>query len=131
MRGREPLTLVRLKYQTRPCLDHKGFFYAKMTIPELQKAIGLQKKIEAKKQQLFLFERCKVKNVTFKKERDDESGYEEIILEEIPKGVIKNAAIEYIKADLTDLQRQFDSFLSPKSVEPNVSTEWDNLRVSA
>ena len=68
----------------------------------------------------FLFEKCKVKNVAFKKERDDESGYDEIILEEIPKGVIKNAAIEYIKADLCDLQRQFDEFLSPKSVEMNV-----------
>jgi hypothetical protein len=120
VRGREPLTLVRLKYQTCPCLDHKGFFYAIMTIQELQKAINLNNKIEAKRQQLFLFERCKVKNVTFKKERDDESGFDEIIIEEIPKGVIKNAAIEYIKADLADLQRQFDSFLSPKSVEMNV-----------
>jgi hypothetical protein len=91
-----------------------------MTIQELQKANRLQEKIEAKKQQLFLFEKCKVKNVAFKKERDDESGYDEIILEEIPKGVIINAAIEYIKADLADLQRQFDSFLSPKSIEMNV-----------
>lgn len=129
MRGREPLTLVRLKCQTCPNLDRWGFFYAKMTTQDLQKANSLVAKIEAKKEEIALYEGCKIVSLTFRKFDEKKTEYSDIVKsDEIPRAIIKNAAIRHLRADLENLELQFKNFLSTKNeLEKD---EWANLKVA-
>ena len=101
MRGREPLTLVRLQYQTCPNLDHWGSFYANMTTQDVQKANKLIAKIEAKREEISLYESCKLVSLTFRKFDEKKTEYSDIQKDdEIPRGVIKNAVIQHLRIDL-------------------------------
>jgi ribonucleotide reductase alpha subunit len=84
----------------------------KMTLQDLQKANDLVSRIEAKKSEINLYESCKLASITFRKFNEKRTDYIEIeVNDEIPRGIIKKACIEHLRADLENLQNQFDKFL--------------------
>lgn len=102
-----------------------------MNLSELQKANDLVSKIEAKKGELALYECCKLASITFRRFDEKKTTYVEIeVHEEIPRKVIKDACIKHLRADLENLQSQFDKFLAPKS-EMTVLANETNLAETA
>jgi hypothetical protein len=98
---------------------------------DLQKANILFAKIEAKKEEIALYEGCKIVSLTFRKFDEKKTEYADIIkYDEIPRGIIKNACIQHLRADLDNLEMQFTNLLLSKNERELVKDEKNNLKVA-
>jgi hypothetical protein len=95
-----------------------------MTITELNKANLINQKIIEKKEQIRAFEMGKIKSITVRNFNDiDCTQHDTEMTIGIPRNVIKLAMLEVLKADLTNLQFQFDNLkiISNETIQPTMS----------
>ena len=83
-----------------------------MTEKQLQQANDIHKRLEAKKQELKMFEMGKILSITVRIFNDDKSEYEDIDYStNLPRVKLKGVMLDLLKSDRDSLQRSFDKYL--------------------
>jgi len=84
-----------------------------MTEKQLQQANDIHKRLEAKRDELKVFENGKILSITVRTFNEDKTEYEDIeYSSNLPRVKLKGVMLELLKADRDGLQYQFDNYLS-------------------
>lgn len=91
-----------------------------MTEKQLQQANDIHKRLEAKKQELKMFEMGKILSITVRTFNDDKSEYEDIeYCTNLPRVKLKGVMLDLLKSDRDSLQRSFDKYLEEEKEVAN------------
>jgi len=88
-----------------------------MTEKQLQQANDIHKRLEAKKQELKVFEMGKILSITVRCFNEEKTEYEDIEYStNLPRVKLKGVMLDLLKSDREGLQYQFDKYLEEKEV---------------
>ncbi len=91
-----------------------------MTEKQLQQANDIHKRLEAKKQELKVFENGKILSITVRCFNEEKTEYEDIEYStNLPRVKLKGVMLDLLKSDRDSLQRSFDKYLEEEKEVAN------------
>ena len=89
-----------------------------MTEKQLQQANDIHNRLEAKRDELKVFENGKILSITVRTFNEDKTEYEDLeYSSNLPRVKLKGVMLELLKSDRDSLQRSFDLFTVEKEKE--------------
>lgn len=88
-----------------------------MSLEKLKQAKRIQRKIKDQEEKLHFFEMGKISCISVRKFNDHNCTFEEEdYAEDIPRGILKNAMLDYLKADLAYLNIKLNNLFAKDGI---------------